>query len=354
MAYKYNDRYTNISDGCLKIDDYNNRISLSGYEGLRRETKNKYACYSDTENDQPIVSKLYYSSKISHVTLGAKLYVSSKARISRDTLRNSGYQIVRSPESADYIVIPDVLWDFYTEIKYNILGYQGTADTLYALRWKKHPYSKTKSITDQDIESVEAYLQARGIDILDITNEEKSVTFLPKVEEFFSLLNNEFPQKRYVQESMVPVDCPTDINVETLSIWKRMKDMNMLAKAICTSNWQQYPFTVLAFLHIEKENSNMRVYGGMDFKRILDNLHYDYYESLDAIMKGTTIAPEDWNMWQSFIFHELGLPETGGLLCEEEFNKIPSFDRDLLRTKVAVAPLKLNAPIEYSTLKDIV
>ena len=353
MAYKYNDNYKDIFDGCLKIDDYNNRVSLSGCGGLRRETKNKYACYSDTEDDPPIVSKLYYSSKISHVALGGKLYVSSKARISRDTLRNSGYQIVRSPESADYIVIPDVLRDFYAELKYNILGYQETADTLYALQWKKHPYSKTKSITEQDIESVESYLQVRGIDILDMSNEEKSVTFLPKVEEFFSLLNNEFPQKRYIQESMVPVDCPTDINIETLSIWKRMKDLDMLAKAICTSNWQQYPFTVLALLHIEKETNNMRIYGGMDFKRILDNLHYDYYESLDSIMKGETIAPEDWNMWQSFLFHELGLPETGGLLSEEEFNKIPSFDQDLLRKRIAIAPMKLNAPIEYSTLKDL-
>ena len=353
MAYKYNDTYTDIFDGCLKIDDYNNRVSLSGCEGLRRETKNKYACYSDIDDDPPIVSKLHYSSKISRVTLGAKLYVSSRARISRDTLRNSGYQIVRSPEPADYIVIPDVLGDYYAELKYNILGYQKTADTLYALQWKKHPYSKTKSITEQDIESVEEYLQMRGIDILDMTNEEKSVTFLPKVEEFFSLLNNELPQKRYVQESMVPVDCPTDINVETLSIWKRMKDLYVLAKAICTSNWQQYPFTVLAFLCIEKENDNMRGYGGMDFKRILDNLHYGYYESLDTIMEGITIAPEDWNMWQSFIFHELGLPETGGLLREKEFNKISSFDQDLLRKRIAIAPLKLNAPIEYNTLKDI-
>jgi hypothetical protein len=132
-------------------------------------------------------------------------------------------------------------------------------------------------------------------------------------------------------------------------LWERRTDYNLLTKTICASDWKDYPVT-LCYL-IAKHQSGLAFFVDDKMKFVLDQIGYSKRKSFKDMIAGRVIEPKDWNMLQSYLLDKLGVPDSGGFIATHMLraNGI-SIDSGLLRTKVAVAPLKIDTPQTYENI----
>lgn len=321
-------------------------VKTNIYEYRRRETINKMACFDVTN----IIDELYEKTCDPSIAPGSKLYVASECKTGRDTFRNSGYSIVRNPDKADAIIIPDIISYTYHRVDCNIVGYKESTDSLYLV------YVRKKSlcdITTDDISRVEKFLAKDDIISDHVEKTSVSVWFLPKCDEIRDILSNNMLNVPYLQESKVPVSVATKISPETLVFWENIKDNNLLVRTICTSDWMDYPITLLVFLSLFRRENNWYNYANQDFRRILTAINYEYWGGF-RLNNNAMLSPKDFDMLQRYIYYKFGIDENGGIIDANTFTAIPSSLLPLLNRKIALKPIHLSGPMEIRSVYSMI
>lgn len=344
--------YNRLCIGCLSFNSYGT-ISESKTYLRNRSSLNKMACFSFTDKDGLPPHRVIETNCSTYINAGVRIWLSPKCRVPRDIFRNSGYKITRDIETADYIIIPEVTYG-YPLYYGNFIVFDPHDNTLCIYSVNRQEGLRQQvgfSNPEHDYKTLRDKFEYRGCQVLSESFDKVTVELLPKIEEWKTLLSNTYPQRKYMMELNVPVDYPIEINVETLSLWKRANDREMLAKAICASNWKECPATVLYLLC--NEHQAMNNYGGNAFKLVLDQLHYDKYSEADDILENEVIQPKDWNMLQDFLMAELDLPPEGGFVNPDKMQNASEY-REIIQRRVAVKPLKISEPMSFNNLTSIV
>lgn len=317
----------------------------SCWEFKRRVVTNKVATYIPDE-DWDAIQCLYHETEDVSFVSGAKLFVASECKISRDTFRTSGYTITRDKNKADVIVIPDVLRQNYYSYICNFAAKK--EGNLYLINVNKCGWD-SPVFDDSDVYFIRKYLTDNGFELDETQKSRIMVWFLPKCEEINEVLTGNVLPTVYIQESLVPVTPSTTISPETLTFWENVNDNNLLARTICTSDWMKYPITLLCFLVFFKGDVNWCRFSVGDakssinnFRRILDRIGYQYNYYKSWVFSDRYISPEDYEMLQSFLYAKLGVADKGGFIDVEKFNCIPIELQSILQRRVALAPLALS------------
>lgn len=345
--------------GCGTLTRYpDGKVGISyNREMLCRRTRNSYAVIgADTYPSRFIESSCY--CRIRRNPADIKLYVESKSRISRDLLRQSGYQIVRDPEKADYIVVPSYTDDNVigqaTYYKYNIAAVIDDKELgLFSINM---PYTERNLKLDENHitaykDRIQQYFSDKKVDFYyDDRLIEKKCFFCPGVPVYKDIIEQTY-DRCYVFDSHIAVAAQVDINLETLEIWSHCKDEYILEKQIINSNWKDYPFTVAKFIMayggslVYSSNANM--------KMILDNLGFDSNMRRWGADFRFPVKPDDWNLMQKWTMKKLNLPEEGGFARKEDMGNLNYQLRELVRQRVAVKPFYTNTPMTQENIEQL-
>lgn len=336
--------------GSFKLIDYNQlRVGHINFTGETRFTdsstqyrsypiRNGIACLGYGPHGEP--AKYYLSSRACYYTpVASKLFISKDVKTARDLFRNSGYTIVRDIEKSDVVVVPAVRED-YQQFVYEVAAYDPQTSNLYLYTVNRNENVRRRYYTslDGDFDAIKSTFEARGWAVLSEDIEGSTCNIVQNCNEYREILLNTYPQRHYVSETRIPLDSPVTISPETLLLWSRYTDMRLLAKAICASDWKEYPFTVLMMILYEQ---GAVVYsGGENMKLVLQQIGYNPNASTSKMILGRTVTPKDWNMLQSYIMKKMGIPETGGF-CN--FSALNGYS-DIIKKKVAVAPMTIDTP----------
>lgn len=265
---------------------------------------------------------------------GDTIFLSSSCQLPRNIIRGD-YTITIKPDNADYIVIPNLIksekTDFNIAVKHN--------DRLILLNITKgNCYCDEISddevlIVDKELkewfgENVEAYYDYNGM-------RKMYAYFTKKIQEVKDIVLNTYPNRKYIYEKFLDYDAPTKINVDTLFIWSKLDD-ELKEKAIISSDWKDYPFTVWNFTR----KYNM-TYGGKTLAFISVRNYLDSYFSSYSIDRNFVTA-KDWNMFQKWIMKITGIPETGGTIPFDIYKNLTEFEKQVLYKRVAVKPYFLD------------
>ena len=124
----------------------------------------------------------------------------------------------------------------------------------------------------------------------------------------------------------------------------------MLAKAICQSNWQEYPATLCLFL---KKHPNFYTSSNTNFQLIAYQINYAN-GSFASLWNGKTIQPKDWNLLQAWCMHKLNAPEEGGIVNKDLFRNTSNDVKNLIRRATVVKPLYITTPQTLNQLLTLV
>ena len=357
MSYhciKYETLYKGVINFSIDGSAYLNCCS----EIHRQEVFKKMACfegdalryrYSPTEKIVRTCQQKQWKAQQN----GVKIYVDPKCRTPRDLFRQSKYKIVRNPDDADVYVVPSIK-DRYFYMTFNVAAQKDDKLYLFNVVYNRNQIgnSQDERIDEAHCESLRNKLDECGMQILtEDPNCKRYCYFLPRYDIYKEVLCNERPDRAYCQETFLHIDYPTTINLETLLLWSKysVKDTEALRKAILVSNWRDYPYTLLTF--IEKTYNDLAYNPDPQFKLVLDTIGYDCYNCFTEECSGKIISPEDWNLAQEFFLVRVGLPKEGGYVSLDDYRS-SDYD-DLVRTKIVVAPLKIDKPMLYDDLHEM-
>ena len=322
----------------------------------KREVINKMACYFPYEQGD-LVGLLYEATVSCSVPVGGNLYFAKECKTNRDVYRNSGYSIVRDPDKANVVVVPDVRADFYTSLHCSLVAKKESTNELFLVTIGKSGYGHS-GITAVDIEAVRDFLtDVKGLTPDKAQSTDIDVWFIPKCDDLCDVMNSVYPSRLYCQENKVPIKAPTNITPETLLFWENMTDMNLLTRTICTSDWREYPFTVMVFLQLKKSmpDSNITAYITTDFRNVINNIGWSYWMDPEYnLNQNRSITPKDYAMLQSYLFAKLGIDERGGVISQKELNRIPRELQELLLFKVALKPQEIPGRLTLSNIRNLV
>lgn len=284
---------------------------------------------------------------------GTKIYIDPKCRTPRDLFRQSKYKIVRNPDDANFFVVPETKKNYFY-MTFNVAGSSCGNLYLYNVIFNSNQLgcSQDERIDNAHFEAIKKAFDERGMTMLtDDPNIKRYCYFIPKYDIYEEILCNERPDRAYCTETYLYIDYPTTINLETLLLWSKYskKDTEALRKAILVSNWRDYPYTILTF--IEKTCNDLVYNPDPQFKLVLDTIGYNHYRSLQDECSGKIISSEDWNLAQEFALAQIGISKEGGYISWDDFRN--SNYHDLVRLKIAVAPLKIDKPMLYDDLLEI-
>lgn len=317
-------------------------------------TINKMACIN-VANQSDLASQLAFETGAKALSPGSSLYVASECKTARDTFRNSGYSITRSPEKADAIIVPDVIASNYYTLEYNLVAYHPEKDELYLFYVEKPGYLISQLDID-DIVLLRNFLTNRGYEPLAVDRMKIKIWFIPKCDEIRNILEkNIYPNKPYIQESLVQIKASTQVSPETLVFWENINDANLLTRTICTSDCLKYPVTLLAFFKCCKLGfGTIWNASNNDFKRIMKSCGLEYYWDLDgALGSERVISPADYDMLQAYLFYKLGFSENGGFINANKFKDIPPIIAKLLRKMVAIKPMKIPVKMKLGDVEAL-
>ena len=306
------------------------QIGVSTTSHNHKQYKNKYI-YLDSGEAYDAFNKLAERTYISpNYCAGDNIWVHPKARVSRDLIRKSGYAITRDKDKAQFIVLPEPDYNEFRDISYNIACLCGSTPyffTTYDVYNRDVPDSKFEDAKER----IKQYL---GGDILFLCEDmsHKKACFIPALEEYANLLNDVYKDKIAVFDTKIQLTPNVEISVETLDVWARMEDMNMLSRFICASNWKDYPLTLKLFL--EKTHYSIKYQTNNNIKMIIRELGVGE-ETNDEIM----VTPKDYNMMMSWVFHLIGKPVGSTYITERDWNNIPGVYRKFLKKRVAISPV---------------
>lgn len=334
-----------IDIGRIRFDCYGNVASkdLSTYRS-RAIKKDSLAVLGDKPSDEIRRRAYNYALK------GEKLYFAKECHIPRDLYRNSGYSIVRDPDKADKIVIPQ-LQPTILYFLYDVAAYEPASKTIELFSVDRNESNRDNFSSDltNDFFNIRCSF-GTGYQFFQTNIENnKKATIYPFCQEYIDILENTYPGRKYIMEKDVNLDYPVTINLETLKLWKRHTDMDMLRKAICASDWREYPVTLCLFLMNEHPFIDIRANEALKF--ILEQIGFVKDPHYLWTTSPRMVYPKDWNLLQAYIMSELGVPETGGFVNPDTYNNTGY--KDLYRSKYAVAPLTITEPILFKNLKTL-
>lgn len=265
---------------------------------------------------------------------GDTIFLSSSCQLPRNIVRGD-YAITIKPDNADYIVIPNGPFecqkvDYNIAVKYN--------DSVIFLNITKGScYCDT--IGENDIALVEKELKNWfGDDVeayYDFDMKKKYAYFTKKIEEIKDIVLETYPTRKYIYERFLDYDAPTKISVDTLLIWSKLDD-ELREKAIVSSDWKNYPFTVWNFTRKYNMTYGCKTQAFIAVKNYLE----DYYSSYS--IDRNFVTAKDWNMFQRWIMKITGIPETGGTIPFSIYKNLTEFEKEVLYKRVAVKPYFLD------------
>lgn len=297
----------------------------------------EYNVYDATYHIKDFTRRVYANETI------GRIWVSPDCRISRDVLRNCGYQLVRSKETADRIVVPEVIGK-YGSICFGVLAKPMDPDRseLYALniyQYGKLLSDSNKYAADETRENIKRVLAHYSLVPLQFQLYNLGrLTFIPDYEIYKDVLNCRTHNNKFISETALLVNTPLTISPQTLELWERMPD-DMLEKAICSSNWTDYPFTLYNFLYEKTGKYNVINNGKSENIKLVR-------DCIERAQK-MPVSPDDWNMYQRYFLYKNGLGEEGGFISLDK-SFTTRYKYGLLRCKLAVKPLFVDKPVPWN------
>lgn len=280
------------------------------------------------------------------------LYVCPEVSISRDSLRNSGYKLVRSKDKANCVVVPDMhtvmsfCYNFAVITKSDdvfLFCFSGaTASTA------TFEENKVNNIIKQCIGDRVPHEDGENLEIINDKKlgQHKAYTIIPcdEYEAMYDSNANSDNPVSYCFENNLKITPSTEVNPELFAVWSKCSDSDIIASAVMQTDWQTYPFTIAVFLR----NKFPYIYANKNksFQYVLNEI--GFYDLKNSNTSSKLISPEDWNMLQKCSLYFLGLPENGGFLPPEK--EVSS----LLPHKICVKPLYIDSPASYETLRALV
>lgn len=275
-------------------------------------------------------------------TAGDFIWVHPKARVSRDLIRKSGYAITRDIEKANFVVLPEPNYNLFSDITYHIVCthngmlYFFSASDVYD---REIPAEKLDAAKDRikqylDDDNVVFYCDDLGL---------KTACFFPQIEEYKNLLEDKYNDKIVVFDTKLQLVPNVEISTETLDVWSRLEDINMVSRFVCASDYKKYPLTVKLFL--EEYQYGVKYQSNNNIKMVVKELHIG-----ETTPKDMVVTPEDYNMMMSWIFHIIGKPVGSTYITEKDWDKIPSKFRSVLKKRVAIAPVMLEHDDIYDNI----
>ena len=315
------------------------------------EHKGKMAVFDyDKETGWQKLLKESYSYKLNPPTT---LFISPDCKIPRALVRNSGYKITISKDKASFIVIPNSYdKEYVRECNLVIRVTCNYFTTLYLCDFErswavdKVPLNETES--QRLKEKIEQYFASEinsggTVEVYQQLTKglaDFKVSLIPDCVEFEEMLLSK-SAKRYIFDKNVILTPTNFIDLDTLDIWSRMTEKDMIWKSIIGSDYRDYPFTLCYFLR-DRHYSLCR--GCTEqFKRVLNEIYYDEYSSDKKSYPGT-ITPKDWNLLQKYMLKNEGLGENGGIIRNN--------NDSLLKNGVVYKPTYITEPLTIKQIFD--
>jgi len=273
---------------------------------------------------------------------GDFIWVHPKARISRDLIRKSGYAITRDIEKADFIVLPEPDYNLFSDITYHIVcSHNG------ALYFFSASDVYDREIPDEKIDAAKDRIkQFLGDDNVVFYSDDlqlKTACFFPQIEEYKNLLEDKYEGKMVVFDTKLQLVPNVEISIETLDVWSRLEDINMVSRFVCASDYKKYPLTVKLFL--EAYQYGVKYQSNNNIKMIVKELGIGENTPKDMV-----VTPEDYNMMMSWVFHVIGKPVGSTYITEKDWDRIPGCFKKFLKKRVAIAPVVLEHDDIYDNI----
>lgn len=275
------------------------------------------------------------------------LFVSSECNISRDSLRNSGYKLVRSKEKASLVLLPKM--QETAAYSYNIcIVVDSSMINLFTLG-----ENASKHINKSNIQDIIKTLKTSKFPTIEETKlkvlydpeelREMPLFSIPKCEEYADLYREQKDEMTFGFETDVVLTPSIEVTPELFSIWDKCDDMNVLACALAQCDWQKYPTTLALYLYSNKCSLRYHVNNSQQY--ILKQI--GYYELYNTGTLKRAVEPDDWNMLQKCKMHRLGVSENGGLLKVK--SKIND-DLEGVPYRIQVKPMYITEAARYEDL----
>lgn len=318
------------------------QIGVSTTSIRQKVTKNAYVsldrgdAYDTFDN---IARRTYVSP---NYTAGDLIWVHPKARISRDLIRKSGYAITRDIEKADFIVLPEPDYKLFSDITYHIVCscngmlYFFSASDVYN---REIPDEKLDIAKDR----IKQYIGDDNVVFYCDDFQLKTACFFPQIEEYKNLLEDKYEGKMVVFDTKLQLVPNVEISIETLDVWSRLEDINMVSRFVCASDYKKYPLTVKLFL--EEYQYSIKYQSNNNIKMIVKELGIGEYTPKDMV-----VTPKDYNMMMSWVFHVIGKPVGSTYITEKDWDNIPGSFKKFLKKRFAIAPVVLEHDDIYDNI----
>ena len=280
--------------------------------------------------------------------LGKTIYISKKSKVSRDVLRHT-YKIVLDPDRADFVVFPKLknistfgctMFGIKNNILYlcfleNIIDYSSNVDYIFQV-------------------AVNMFCRMAGLDESEVQHRPDyqyvDLKFINDVPEYREILQNQYPNRSYIQDTSLPFTPLNKISPETLKIWSQVNDTNLLEKLLVGSDWQKYPFTLWCFLHAEHDDFASEC--GNQGKVILEAIQY-WMNYLPEYEMHKLVEPDDWNMLQEWIMYQLGVSGPS-YIPTERVTRLSGYYSKFLKYSFAVMPTNISVATDLPTINNLV
>jgi len=345
-------KFDKVYSGRIMVQ-WDGRITKERQELRTRYTKHGWAAFIVDPNSWRSVNEvLGYKCLSRHVhvspTAYQKLYFSPHCRMRRDLFRNAGYIITMNPDNADLIVVPYIRP--MEQMRGHIIIWEPDTKelTFYTMDRDDIPQGEPERhmLFDQIVE----HFSGKNVEFVfgNLTINDHAGYFMPKYDAYEQILTDDSGARRYVEETTFRLNPPLEISVDTLHLWSKIYDDDVLADAICNSDWIDYPATLLVFLYIEHPRINVN---NSTFSLVLNKIGFDRSYTISGMLNGRIIQPKDWNMLQDYFMHKCELPEEGGVI--KNLKNIRDDVRNMMRCATMIKPKKIEVPMAYNQLCDI-
>lgn len=310
-----------------------------------RNVRNKVAVLS--KGDFKSLREILDNKCRSFIWSGSSLYISGDVKMPRDILRKS-YKIKLDPDKAEYTIIP-YLERNLTHFEYDVAFFDESANSLYLYTVERHG-TDTVEVSQEKKDAIMKAFPSRVCLSDDVTPQHAQL--VPNCQEYFDLLRETYPGRRYVFEDELEIDNPpAKFSVENLLLWEKIEGGNMMRKTILNSDWKDYPITLCAFL-ITSDHKYINQCTDLAFKNVMRQIWYDSSFSLLDLIKGTDVTPKDWNLLQEYVMAKCGVREDKAFITADDYQAAGEL-RVLLPKKIAVKAMKINEPMLVDNLVEL-
>lgn len=311
-------------------------IGVSTNSVKMKSRQNKYIsldCGSAYDTFSDIARNTFYTADY---FAGDPVWVHPKARLSRDLIRKSGYTITRDKEKANYLIIPEPDYNQFSEISYHIVCMDGDTPYFFTV-YDDYNRDVPEEKFEMAKERIRGWLSNDDVVFLCDDMGLKKACFFPSEEIYKQLIEeecDEIDDKVCIFDTKLKLTPNVDINVETLDVWARLDDINMLSRFVCASDWKEYPLTTKLFL--EDNHYSIRYQTNNNIKMICRELGIG-----ERVKPDMVVTAKDYNMLMAWAYHLMGKPVGATYITERDWENVPGSIKRLLKKRVAVTPVQI-------------